>query len=234
MNRRRVGRTESRIDRHSTQKRGRSRIRKVDDIHAAGNIGQHGKAVALAHADDLGAIRAEPRVVGGDKLESGSGPIRERDSRESLEEEGRDDLVRFADDQVNTGEEAEAYAGYIAGHVEAIGEGATFAELGDVERAAEGELTAALESGAPTAEVTALEETAAGISGQRDAIFRGEMLRGALLSTFAWSTVGAMNFPRNWHVADHGVGHRIGDGVCSRHVEQGVDGDGSSRHAAAR
>lgn len=109
---------------------------------------------------------------------------------ESLEEEGRDDLVRFADEQVNTGEEAEAYAGYIAGHVEAIAEGATYAELGDVERAAEGELTAALESGAPTAEVTALEETAAGISGQRDAIFRGEMLRGALLSTFAWSTVG--------------------------------------------
>ena len=39
-------------------------------------------------------------------------------------------------------------------------------------------------------EVTALEEEAAGISGQRDSIFRGEMLRGALLSTFAWSTIG--------------------------------------------
>ena len=109
---------------------------------------------------------------------------------ESLEEEGRDDLVRFADEQVNTGEEAEAYASFIQGHVEGIAEGMTYAELGDVERVAEAELTTALESGAPTAEVTALEETAAGISGQRDAIFRGEMLRGALLSTFAWSTVG--------------------------------------------
>jgi len=111
---------------------------------------------------------------------------------ESLEEEGRDDLVGFADEQVNTGEEAEAYASFIQGHVEGIAEGMTYAELGDVEREAEAELTAALESGAPTAEVTALEETAAGISGQRDAIFRGEMLRGALLSTFAWSTVGVI------------------------------------------
>jgi len=109
---------------------------------------------------------------------------------ESLVEEGRDDLVRFGGEQVNTGEEAEAYASFIQGHVVGIADGATYAELGDVERAAEAELTAALESGAPAAEVTALEETAAGVSGQRDSIFRGEMLRGALLSTFAWATIG--------------------------------------------
>jgi hypothetical protein len=108
----------------------------------------------------------------------------------ALEEEGRDDLVTYADQQVDTGTEAEAYASFIAGHVEGIADGATYAELGDVEREAEAATVAALESGAPAAEVTALEEEAAGISGQRDSIFRGEMLRGALLSTFAWSTIG--------------------------------------------
>jgi hypothetical protein len=109
---------------------------------------------------------------------------------EALQEEGREDLVDFGGEQVNTGEEAEAYASFIQGHVEGIADGATYAELGDAERAAEEAATEAITSGAPADEVAALEEEAAGITGQRDAIFRGEMLRGALLNTFAWSTVG--------------------------------------------
>jgi hypothetical protein len=108
----------------------------------------------------------------------------------ALEEEGRDDLVQYADERVDTGEEAEAYAGFIAGHVEGIADGATYAELGDAERAAETAATDAITSGAPADEVAALEEEAAGITGQRDSIFRGEMLRGTLLNTFAWATVG--------------------------------------------
>lgn len=108
----------------------------------------------------------------------------------SLEEEGRDDLVQYADEQVDTGEEAEAYASFIGGHVENIADGATYAELGDAERAAEAAATEAITSDAPADEVAALEEEAAAITGQRDSIFRGEMLRGTLLNTFAWATVG--------------------------------------------
>jgi hypothetical protein len=109
---------------------------------------------------------------------------------EALQEDGRDDLVRFADEPVNTGEEAEAYASFIAGHIDAIADGATYAELGTAERAAEEALTEAITSEAPADEVAALEEEAAGITGQRDTIFRGEMLRGTLLNAFAWSTMG--------------------------------------------
>ncbi len=109
---------------------------------------------------------------------------------ESLQEEGRDDLVAFADGQVDTGEEAEAYASFIAGHIEGIAEGATYAELGDAERVAEEAATEAITSGAPANEVATLEEEAAAITGQRDSIFRGEMLRGTLLNAFAWSTMG--------------------------------------------
>ena len=108
----------------------------------------------------------------------------------ALEEDGRADLVKFAGQDVNTGEEAEAYASFIGGHVEGIADGATYADLGDAERAAEAEATDAITSGAPADEVAALEEEAAAITGQRDSIFRGEMLRGTLLNTFAWSTVG--------------------------------------------
>jgi hypothetical protein len=108
----------------------------------------------------------------------------------ALEEEGRDDLLQYADEQVDTGAEAEAYAGFIAGHVEGIADGATYSELGDEERAAEAAATDAITSGAPADEVAALEEEAAGITGQRDAIFRGEMLRGTLLNTYAWDTIG--------------------------------------------
>jgi hypothetical protein len=109
---------------------------------------------------------------------------------DALQEEGRDDLVAFADEQVNSGEEAEAYASFIAGHIEGIADGATYAELGTAERAAEEAATAAITANAPADEVAALEEEAAAITGQRDSIFRGEMLRGTLLNAFAWSTMG--------------------------------------------
>ncbi|MFV0306391.1 MAG: hypothetical protein ACK5OX_01445, partial [Desertimonas sp.] len=44
-------------------------------------------------------------------------------SEEELREEGRDDLVSHADEQVNTGDEAEAYASYIDGHLANIAGG---------------------------------------------------------------------------------------------------------------
>jgi hypothetical protein len=108
----------------------------------------------------------------------------------ALVEEGRDDLVPYAGELVDTGTEAEAYASYIGGHVEEIGGGQTYAELGGPQFAAEAELDAAIEAGAPQAEIDELQATYDGLVGQRDAIFKGEMLRGTLLNTYAWDTVG--------------------------------------------
>jgi hypothetical protein len=108
----------------------------------------------------------------------------------ALEEEGREDLVQYAGQTVDTGDEAEAYAGYIQGHVDGIADGQTYAELGPAQFAAEAELNAAVEAGAPQAEVDELQATYDGIVGQRDTIFKGEMLRGTLLNTYAWDTVG--------------------------------------------
>jgi hypothetical protein len=108
----------------------------------------------------------------------------------ALEEEGRTDLLPFAGQAVNTGPEAEAYASFIDGHLEAIADGATFADLGDPERAAKAAVETATADGASATEIAELQGEADAISGQRNTLFKGETLRGLLLSAFAWSTVG--------------------------------------------
>ena len=109
---------------------------------------------------------------------------------ESLVEEGRDDLAQYGGEQVDTGQEAEAYASFIQGHVAQIADGATYADLGSVEREAEAAVDDAIAAGAPASEIEELQGEAAQIAGQRESIFRGEMLRGTLLNTYAWSTIG--------------------------------------------
>ena len=108
----------------------------------------------------------------------------------ALEEEGRTDLVKYADATVDTGPEAEAYASFINGHLQGIADGQTYADLGTPERAANTAVEEAVTAGAPASEIEALEADAAAITGQRNTLFKGETLRGLLLSAFAWSTVG--------------------------------------------
>ena len=108
----------------------------------------------------------------------------------ALEEDGRTDLLPFAGHAVNTGAEAEAYASFINGHLEGIADGATYADLGGPEREAGAAVETATASGASASEIAALQGEADAITGQRNTLFKGETLRGLLLSAFAWSTVG--------------------------------------------
>ncbi len=107
-----------------------------------------------------------------------------------LKEEGRNDLVKWADEAVNTGPEAEAYASFINGHLQGIADGKTYADLGGPEFAARDAVTAAKESGASEADIAKLQADYDKISGQRNTLFKGETLRGLLLTAFAWATVG--------------------------------------------
>lgn len=107
-----------------------------------------------------------------------------------LEEEGRTDLLKYAGEEVNTGPEAEAYASYIDGHLQDIGDGASYADMGTPEREANAAVEAAIADGADEATLADLRDQAAAISGQRNTLFKGETLRGLLLSAFAWATVG--------------------------------------------
>ena len=79
----------------------------------------------------------------------------------SLEEEGRTDLVEFADQQVTTGAEAEAYASYIGGHLEETAGGATYADLGGPQREARAAVEEAQASGADEETIAELQATAA-------------------------------------------------------------------------
>lgn len=113
-------------------------------------------------------------------------------SAEQLTKEGRTDLMGFAGENLTTGPGAEAYASYINGHLEDIADGATYADLGTPERAAKAAVTEATEAGAPQSQIDELQATADGVSGQRNILFKGETLRGLLLSAYAWSTVGTI------------------------------------------
>jgi len=110
----------------------------------------------------------------------------------SLQDQGRDDLVKYAEEQVTTGSEAEAYASFINGHLQGIADGATYAELGGPQNEARDALTAAQDAGKDDATIAELQTKVDEITGQRDTLFRGETLRGLLLSTYAWSTIGSI------------------------------------------
>jgi hypothetical protein len=105
-------------------------------------------------------------------------------------EEDNPALVGYAGAVVDTGGEAEAYASYIDGHLAGIADGATYADLGGPEREARAALDAAQAESADEATVADLQATYDEVSGQRNSLFKGETLRGLLLSTFAWSTIG--------------------------------------------
>ncbi|HEX6425667.1 MAG TPA: hypothetical protein VFZ79_19415 [Acidimicrobiales bacterium] len=114
----------------------------------------------------------------------------------SLVEEGRDDLVQYAGEQVTTGGEAEAYASYIDGHLAGIADGQTYSQIDD--RGAAQAVVEAEEAGASAEEIAELQATADQLSGQRDSLFRGETLRGLLLSTYAWATIGRIAAIAAW------------------------------------
>lgn len=91
----------------------------------------------------------------------------------------------FAGEEVDTGTEAEAYSRYIGIHLNDIGGGMTYAELGGVQR----ELEADIESASASA-VPQLEEELASITAQRETVFKGETLRAILLNAYGWWMVG--------------------------------------------
>lgn len=111
-------------------------------------------------------------------------------SAAQLTTEGRTDLLGHADHKLDSGTEAQAYASYINGHLAKIAAGATFADLGTPERAAKADVDAAVAAAKTPAEISALQAKVDGITTQRNTLFKGETLRGLLLSAYAWSTVG--------------------------------------------
>lgn len=113
-------------------------------------------------------------------------------AKDALTTEGRADLAKWGGRKVDTGKEAQAYASYINGHLNGVASGATYADLGTPERTANADLKAATTAGAPKAQLDDLKAKAETITGQRNTLFKGETLRGLLLTAYAWATVGTI------------------------------------------
>ncbi len=98
-------------------------------------------------------------------------------------------VVANAGTQLTTGRQAECFANdYIGLHIKNIGQGKTYAELGDQEFALQARVTAAQAAGDPA--LAGLQKELGALKGQREALFKAEMLRGTLLTSFGFSTLG--------------------------------------------
>ena len=102
-------------------------------------------------------------------------------------------LVEFAGTLLDSGKKAECYANeYIAFHLasgatEAGYEGATYATIGGVQRGIGADIQAAKDAGKDTTE---LDASLTSVNTLRETMFKGETLRGLLLTTYGFSIFG--------------------------------------------
>jgi hypothetical protein len=109
------------------------------------------------------------------------------------EEKAQACLVTYAGQKMTTGKQAECYANnFINVHLQAIANGQTYADLGAPQSAAKAALTEA-QKAVPVdqAKVDALQKQYNDITAQRDTVFKGETLRGLLLTSYGFSEFGA-------------------------------------------
>ncbi|HKY14412.1 MAG TPA: hypothetical protein VJM33_05770 [Microthrixaceae bacterium] len=100
-------------------------------------------------------------------------------------------LVENAGEPLTTGKQAECYANeYIGLHLSEINDGKTYSQTSTEARAARTEANAALET-APNDPATAeLVATAEELEAKTESLFRGETLRGLLLTSYGFSIFG--------------------------------------------
>jgi hypothetical protein len=105
------------------------------------------------------------------------------------EEKAEDCLVEYAGQKLTTGKQAECYANdFIGLHLKSIANGQTYADLGVPQSELRAQVAEAQAANDPSA--VALQEQLAEVNGQRDTVFKGETLRGLLLTSYGFSEFG--------------------------------------------
>lgn len=105
------------------------------------------------------------------------------------EERQSECVVANAGQQLTTGKQAECYANeFIAVHLEGTADGLTYAELGAPQTELRNKVKAAQESGDPN--LATLQDELDEITQQRETMFKGETLRGVLLTSYGFSEFG--------------------------------------------
>jgi hypothetical protein len=98
-------------------------------------------------------------------------------------------VVRYAGQRLTTGAQAECYANEFIGlHLKTIAGGKTYAQLGDVQTELRASITSA-QATDPTA-VASLQKQLSDVTAQRETVFKGETLRGLLLTSYGFSVFG--------------------------------------------
>ena len=100
-------------------------------------------------------------------------------------------LVEYAGQQLTTGKQAECYANEFIGlHVKttANANGMTYSELGGPQTALRTKVAEAQKAGDPT--LPTLQKQLADVSAARETLFKGETLRGLLLTSYGFSVFG--------------------------------------------
>ena len=98
-------------------------------------------------------------------------------------------LVKYAGQPLLTGKQAECYANEFIGlHVKSTAGGLTYAELGDAQTALRAKITAAQAANDPA--LATMQKQLTDMTAQRETLFKGETLRGLLLTSFGFSVFG--------------------------------------------
>ena len=98
-------------------------------------------------------------------------------------------LVEFAGQELTTGKQAECYANEFIGlHVKSSGGGKTYAEIGDVQTALRAQIATAQANNDPA--LADMQKQLATLTTQRETVFKGETLRGILLTSYGFSELG--------------------------------------------
>ena len=107
----------------------------------------------------------------------------------TAEEKAQACLVTYAGQPLTTGKQAECYANNFIGlHLEGIAGGKTYAELGDVQSQLRTQVTQAQKDNA--ANLADLQKQLADTTASRETVFKGETLRGLLLTSYGFSEFG--------------------------------------------
>jgi hypothetical protein len=101
-------------------------------------------------------------------------------------------VVKYAGQEMTTGKQAECYANeFIALHLKSIpgASGKTYAELGDTQTQLKAQIADAQKKN--DASVAGLQKQLTDVTAARETVFKGETLRGLLLTSYGFSVLGA-------------------------------------------
>lgn len=108
----------------------------------------------------------------------------------TAEEKQQACLVEYAGQPLTTGKQAECYANnFINLHLSGIAGGKTYAELGDVQTQLRAQIADAQKTNASN--LADLQKQLSDATANRETVFKGETLRGLLLTSYGFSELGA-------------------------------------------